>query len=60
MRRDKVHNEASETEAIDGVVLVEGPGGVALLLTPGAADATAARLSETAHQARAQAGSDTP
>ena len=29
MRRDKVHNEASETEAIDGVVLVEGPGGVA-------------------------------
>jgi hypothetical protein len=54
MSRDKVHNEASETDAVDGVVLVDGPGCVAILLTPEAADATASRLNESAQHAREQ------
>ncbi len=51
---DKVHDSASETEAVDGAVMVDGPGNVAILLTPGAAEKTAERLTETATEVRAQ------
>lgn len=54
MRKDKVHDEASETEAVEGVVVVDGPDSVAVLLTPAAAEATADRLNETASDARDQ------
>ena len=54
MAEDHVHDVASETEAVDGVVLVDGPGSVAVLLTPGAAEETAARLNESADEARGQ------
>jgi hypothetical protein len=58
MRKDKVHDEASETEAVEGVVVVEGPDNVAILLTPAAADTTADRLKETAGHARGQVKPD--
>jgi hypothetical protein len=36
---DKVYSQPSEVRAVDGVVSVEGPDGVAVLLTPDAATA---------------------
>ena len=54
MRNDKVHDEASETEAVEGVVVVDGPDNVAVLLTPAAAERTADRLKKTAGHARGQ------
>lgn len=54
MTKDHVHDEASETEAVDGSVVVDGPGAVAVLLTPDAAEKTAARLNESASDARKQ------
>jgi hypothetical protein len=54
MGGDRVHDEASETDAINGAVLVDGPDGVAVLLTPGAAAETARRLDDAARDAQAQ------
>ncbi len=54
MRTDKVHDEASETEAVEGAVVVDGPDNIAILLTPAAAETTADRLRETAGRARDQ------
>ena len=54
MRKDTVHDEPSETEAVGGAVLVDGPGAVTVLLSPSAAEQTAERLSESAGHARKQ------
>jgi hypothetical protein len=54
MGADKVHEEASETDAVNGVVLVDGPDNVSVLFTPAAAEATAERLTRSAGQARGQ------
>jgi hypothetical protein len=41
---EKVHDQPSEVYAEDGVVLVEGPDGVAHAFTPPAAEETSQRL----------------
>lgn len=62
---DKVYDEATEVDAEDGKVVLDGPDGVAVLMTPQAAEETSHRLLEGALEARgqeiAQAGSqDSP
>jgi hypothetical protein len=47
--------EASEVNAEEGKVIVEGPDGVAVTLTPDAAEETARRLISAAADARRQA-----
>ncbi len=49
-----VFAEASEVSAEEGDVIVEGPDGVAITLTPDAAEETARRLTDAAAQARRQ------
>jgi hypothetical protein len=52
---DRIHNEPSFVEAEDGVVSVEGPNGVSVLMTPEAAEETSHRLLDGAAVARGQA-----
>jgi hypothetical protein len=47
--------EPSQVVAEDGQVIVDGPDGVAVTLTPDAAEETARRLLEAVDQARRQA-----
>jgi hypothetical protein len=54
MDSDKVYDNPSDTEAVDGVVAVDGPDGVAVRLTPGAAIETSHRLLETGLVAQGQ------
>jgi len=49
----KAHETPSDVQATEGHVLVDGPGGIAVTLTPDAAEKTAERLIEHADQARA-------
>jgi hypothetical protein len=49
------HSEPSDVNAEQGQVIVEGPDGVAVTLTPEAAEETARRLMDAAGQARAHA-----
>jgi hypothetical protein len=51
---DKVYDTPSEVEAKDGVVAVDGPDSVAVLLTPEAAEETSNRLLEGALMADGQ------
>ena len=51
---DRIYDEPSEVEAQDGVVVVDGPDGVAVLLTPGAAEETSHRLLDKATEAQGQ------
>ena len=51
---DKVHDIPSEVSAEEGQVLVDGPGGVAVSLTPDAAEETSHRLLFGAAQAQGQ------
>jgi len=46
--------EPSEVNAEQGEVIVEGPDGVAVTLTPEAAEETARRLARAANEARRQ------
>jgi len=50
----KVHHTPSEVEAVDGEVLMDGPDGVAVSLSPEAAAETSARLLQGASQAASQ------
>lgn len=50
----QTHDEPSQVAAELGDVLVDGPGGVAVALTPDAADETAHRLIEGAAHAQGQ------
>jgi hypothetical protein len=50
---DQVHDEPSETQAIDGNVALMGPDGVSVVLTPDAAFETS-RLLEAAAEAQGQ------
>lgn len=54
MEHDKIYDEASKVEAEDGEVLVDGPDGVAISLTPDAAIKTSDRLLDGAVTARGQ------
>lgn len=54
MRGSDIHDEPSETNAEAGVVIVDGPDGVAFSMTPGAAATTSERLRESARRADEQ------
>jgi hypothetical protein len=54
MGHEKIYDEASEVEAEDGEVLVDGPDGVAVSMTPNAAIETSDRLLDGAVTARGQ------
>lgn len=54
MNDNMVHDHPSGTEAVEGVVLVDGPDGVAVTLTPAAAAVTSTRLAHSASEARSQ------
>jgi hypothetical protein len=56
MESVRAHAEASDVNAEQGQVLVEGPDGVAVTLTPDAAEETGRRLIDAASQARRQEG----
>ena len=51
----KIHDEPSKVTAEDGVVMMDGPDGVAVSLTPAAAAETSERLLEASLEARGQA-----
>lgn len=51
---DKVYDEATKVDAQDGRVVLDGPDGVAILMTPAAAEETSHRLLEGALDARGQ------
>jgi len=51
------HSEPSEVNAEQGIVFVEGPDGVAVTLTPDAAEETGKRMIRAASEARAQQAS---
>jgi hypothetical protein len=51
---DKIYDEPSEVDAEDGHVIVDGPDGVAVLLTPEAAEETSERLLWGAAKAQGQ------
>jgi hypothetical protein len=51
---DKLHDEASTVTARHGQVLVDGPDGVAVSLTPDAAAETSDRLLDAAVEAQGQ------
>lgn len=50
----KVHDEASKVTADDGIVMVDGPDGVAVSMTPRAAAETSDRLLEGSAEAQGQ------
>ena len=52
------HSEPSNVVAEQGEVLVEGPDGVAVTLTPDAAEETGRRLIRAASEARSQPRTD--
>jgi hypothetical protein len=56
MESVRSYSQPSEVNAEEGQVLVEGPDGVAVSLTPDAAEETGRRLIDAASQARRQEG----
>jgi hypothetical protein len=56
MGRD-VHDKPSEVSAEQGEVILDGPDGVAVSMTPGAASETSKRLRSAAEEAAAQIAS---
>ena len=54
------HDQASEVSAEDGNILVEGPDGVAVTLSPDAAEETARRLLRAISKARGQEAGRAP
>ena len=56
MESVRSHSQPSEVTAEQGEVIVEGPDGVAVSLTPEAAEETGRRMIEAASDARRQTG----
>ena len=54
MHRDKLYDEATEVTAEDGEVILDGPDGVDVRVTPEAADQTADNLIKGAAKAAGQ------
>jgi hypothetical protein len=54
------HASASSVSAEQGEVLVDGPDGVAVAMTPDAAEETGRRLIDAADEARRQTDADEP
>lgn len=52
MSSEPIHNTASDVESAPGEVMVSGPGGVVVSLTPDAASKTGNRLVKHAERAR--------
>jgi hypothetical protein len=50
----EIHDEPSDTDAEEGTVVVDGSDGVAVTLTPQAADKTADRLKASSREAKEQ------
>ena len=50
------HAQPSDVAAEEGEVLIEGPNGLALAMTPEAAEETARRMLQAALEARRQVG----
>ena len=55
MRSNGAQTDPSDVVAEQGEIIVEGPDGVAVTLTPDAAEETARRLMEAVSEARRQA-----
>jgi hypothetical protein len=55
---NKLHDEPSEVQADEGEVLVDGPNGVSVSLTPEAALETSERLVDGAIKAKGQIASE--
>jgi len=51
---DKPYDEPSKTSAVEGELVVSGPNGAGVSMTPRAAETTGQRLIRTAKAARAQ------
>lgn len=51
---DKIYDQPSEVDAEDGKVVLDGPDGVAVLMTPEAAEETSERLLWGAAKAQGQ------
>ncbi|HEX9933249.1 MAG TPA: hypothetical protein VGB08_10445 [Allosphingosinicella sp.] len=51
---DKIYNEATDVTARDGAVVLDGPDGVDVSVTPEAAEETSNRLFDAAAEARGQ------
>ena len=58
MHSASAHSQPSDVVAEQGDVIVEGPDGVAVTLTPEAAEETARRMMQAAEDARRQANGD--
>lgn len=56
MNHSDAHGDPSDVMAEEGEVIVEGPNGVAVTLTPEAAEETARRMARAASEARRQQG----
>jgi hypothetical protein len=54
------HSEPSEVNAEQGIVIVEGPNGLAVTLTADAAEETGKRMIKAASEARRQQASPSP
>ena len=54
MNRERIYDEPSAVDAVEGQVAVSGPDAVSVLLTPEAAEETSHRLLEGAMEARGQ------
>ena len=54
MASQKAFDEATKTTAIEGEVVLDGPDGVALSMTPDAAEKTSKRLHRSSQQAARQ------
>lgn len=54
MTPERVHDEPSDVAAEDGMVIVDGPNGVAVTLTPSAAVETSHRLLDGGLEAQGQ------
>jgi hypothetical protein len=54
MQDNKIHDEASDVDADEGVVVVKGPDAVDVRMTPDAAEETSERLNTGAMKARGQ------
>jgi hypothetical protein len=50
----KPYDEPSDVRAVDGDVVIEGPGDVDIIMTPKAAEKTAGELVRSAQSARGQ------
>lgn len=54
MEKSEIYDQASDVDAIDGIVVVNGPDAVDVRMTPTAAEETSNRLLESAMKARGQ------